>query len=190
VTEILAGIYDVIITKDAFEQVQARFASRCPQSSRAVVRGTHSYVFKGLVTHAACGRKMQGNWFHDAAFYRCRYPREYAIANSVEHPINVFVKEEMFVEPIDRWLAEVFAPDRVECVLSQLEASQPDAMATSAPLKRSIAECDRKLARHRAALEAGAAPAMVAVWSSDVHRERTAGWPSLRRRIAPCRTDE
>ncbi|MEV4235255.1 MULTISPECIES: hypothetical protein [unclassified Nocardia] len=31
----------------------------------------------------------------------------------------------------------------------------------------------RKLARHRAALEAGADPTMVAEWSSDIHRERT-----------------
>ena len=165
-------VHDVIITKDTFEQVQARFASRSPRSPRTAVRRTHPYAFKGLVTHETCGRKMQGNWFHGAAFYRCRYPQEYAIANSLEHPTNVFLKEEMLIDPLDRWLTEVFEPDRVEYTLTQLAAAQPDATATSDPLRRSIAECDRKLARHRAALDAGADPAMVAAWSSDVHRER------------------
>ncbi|MEV5837639.1 recombinase family protein [Nocardia sp. NPDC052112] len=45
-------VHDVVITKDTFEQVQARFASRSPRSPRAVVRHTHPYAFKGLVTHA------------------------------------------------------------------------------------------------------------------------------------------
>jgi hypothetical protein len=72
-------VHDVIITKDTFDQVQARFASRSPRSPRAAVRRTHPYAFKGLMTHDTCGRKMQGNWFHGAAVYRCRYPREYAI---------------------------------------------------------------------------------------------------------------
>ncbi|MGW4774378.1 hypothetical protein ACWEO2_40870 [Nocardia sp. NPDC004278] len=121
------------------------------------------------MTHHTCGRKMQGNWFHGAAFYRRRYPQEYAIAGSLEHPTNVFLKEDMLIDPIDNWLAEVFEPERVEYTLTQMEAAQPDTTATSDPLRRSIAECDRKLARHRAALEA----AMVAAWSSDIHRERT-----------------
>ncbi len=62
----------------------------------------------------------------------------------------------------------------VEHTLTQLEAAQPDAMATPNLLQRSITECDRKLAKHRAALEAGADPAMIAAWSSDVYRERAA----------------
>ncbi|MGC4991949.1 hypothetical protein [Nocardia salmonicida] len=41
-------------------------------------------------------------------------------------------------------------------------------MAATQPLRQAIAECDRKLARHRTALEAGADAAMVAGWSSDI----------------------
>ncbi|MGV9823487.1 hypothetical protein [Nocardia xishanensis] len=102
---------------------------------------------------------MQGNWFHGAAVYRCRYPREYALANHLEHPLNVFLQEDILIDPIDTWLAaEIFEPERVEHTLTQLAAAQPDAMATPNLLQRSITECDRKLAEHRAALEAGADP--------------------------------
>lgn len=115
---------------------------------------------------------MQGNWFHDAAVYRCRYPREYAVANSLEHPTNVFLKENLLIAPIDEWLAEISAAERIEHTLIQLEADQPDPVAATQPLRQAIAECDQKLARHRAALEAGADPAMVAGWSSEIYRDR------------------
>jgi site-specific DNA recombinase len=36
-----------------------------------------------------------------------------------------------------------------------------------------ITECERKLARHRAALEAGADPALVVAWSHQVQQQRT-----------------
>ena len=39
--------------------------------------------------------------------------------------------------------------------------------------RRAIAECERKLTRHRAALEAGADPALVAAWSQEVQQQRT-----------------
>lgn len=48
-----------------------------------------------------------------------------------------------------------------------------------AALRRSIAECDRKLTRHRAALEAGADPALVATWSREVQAHRTAAQARL-----------
>ncbi|WP_405182557.1 hypothetical protein [Nocardia sp. NBC_01377] len=47
-------------------------------------------------------------------------------------------------------------------------------MAAPNHQQRAITECDRKLAKHRAALEAGADTEMVAAWSSDVYRERAA----------------
>lgn len=42
---------------------------------------------------------MQGNWFHGAAFYRCLLLREYAVANNLEHPTNVLLKEDLLIEP-------------------------------------------------------------------------------------------
>ncbi|MFD4351504.1 recombinase family protein [Nocardia sp. NPDC058518] len=157
-------VHDAIVAKETFDQVQALFAARSPRSPRPITRRTHPYAFKGLITHQSCGRKMQGNWFHDAAVYRCRYPREYAVANHLEHPTNVFLNEDLLITPLDDWLAEVFAAERIEHTLTRLEAKQPDSVAATQPLRQSIAECDRKLARHRAALEAGADPANERFW--------------------------
>jgi site-specific DNA recombinase len=45
--------------------------------------------------------------------------------------------------------------------------------------RRVIADCDRKLARHKAALEAGADPALVAAWSQQVQRDRATAETTL-----------
>jgi site-specific DNA recombinase len=46
--------------------------------------------------------------------------------------------------------------------------------------RRELAECDRPLARHRAALEAGADAQTVAEWTRDVRRRRAVAEASLR----------
>jgi site-specific DNA recombinase len=51
--------------------------------------------------------------------------------------------------------------------------AQPDDTPTVEATRRTIAECDRKLARHRAALEAGADPALVVAGSHQVQQQRT-----------------
>jgi site-specific DNA recombinase len=37
----------------------------------------------------ACERRMQGHWVNDAPYYRWRFPAEHALANRMEHPVNV-----------------------------------------------------------------------------------------------------
>ena len=51
--------------------------------------------------------------------------------------------------------------------------------------ERELAECDRKLASHRAALEAGADPALIATWTADVQRRRDSVAARLRARSTP-----
>jgi site-specific DNA recombinase len=36
---------------------------------------------------------MQGQYSNQAPYYRCRYPREYALASHVRHPGNVYLRE-------------------------------------------------------------------------------------------------
>lgn len=43
-------------------------------------------------------------------YYRCRFPQEYALANKVEHPRNVYLREDAAVPRLDRWLARLFEP--------------------------------------------------------------------------------
>jgi hypothetical protein len=68
------------------------------------------YIFKSLIYCGICHRKMQGNHVRGDVYYRCRFSQEYALANRVDHPRNVLLREDVLVEPIDRWLAQAFAP--------------------------------------------------------------------------------
>jgi site-specific DNA recombinase len=103
---------------------------------------------------------MQSHWANSAPYYRCRFPAEYALANRVEHPLNVCLREDAILGEVDGWLARQFAPHRLRRTLADLAAAQ-DA-STSHPVgqeetRQQIAACDRKLAQYRAALDAGAA---------------------------------
>ena len=162
-----------LVGKETFEQAQARLASQGPKSTgRVTVRRKHAYALKGLLFHQTCGRRMQGSWNHNAAHYRCRYPSEYAIANQIDHPRTVYLREDAILPSLDAWLATAFRADRVEHSLTELEAAQPDIAPAHEDLRRALAECERKLARHQAALEAGADPALVASWSRKVQQEQ------------------
>jgi site-specific DNA recombinase len=54
-----------------------------------------------------------------------------------------------------------------------------------AEARRQITECDRKLARHRAALEAGADPAVVTGWIREVQATRAQAEAQIRRLAQP-----
>ncbi|GIG86974.1 zinc ribbon domain-containing protein [Plantactinospora endophytica] len=99
-----------------------------------------------------CGRKMQSHQAHGAAYYRCRYPNEYALANHVQHPRNVYVAERDIVPALDNWLLKAFAPPphRLTDTIRRLHAAQPEAgPSTVAPeiatVNKIIAACDAKL---------------------------------------------
>lgn len=114
---------------------------------------------------------MQGNWNNGEAYYRCRYPSEYALANQVDHPRTIYVRESQIVPALDTWLARVFHPEHLEETLDALVASQTESVADEARLvaaRRTLAECDAKLDRYRKALEAGTDPAVVAAWIREV----------------------
>ncbi|WP_077062424.1 recombinase family protein [Streptomyces sp. MP131-18] len=177
--------HPALITKGTFERAQRRLASRGPASTGRHVRTQHPYAFKRLITHRTCGRRMHGNWVRDEAYYRCRFPAEYAIANKIDHPRSAYVREADLIDPLDTWLAGVFAPDRIEHSLTAMEDTQPREDPQAEALRRTVAECDRKPARHRAALEAGADPALVASWSREIQAERLAAETRLKQLKGP-----
>ena len=53
---------------------------------------------------------MQGHWVRDLTYYRCRFPAEYALADRVEHPLSVYLREDAVIGEVDRWIAREFAP--------------------------------------------------------------------------------
>lgn len=134
-----------------------------------------TYVLSGRVHCAACGRRMQGTHAHDTARYRCRYAAEYALANKVDHPPTVYVREESIVPALDAWIAELFDPAHLDatCQALAMAGSADDATeARREAARRAISDCDTRLAKYRQALDAGADAAVVAGWMAEVQGER------------------
>jgi site-specific DNA recombinase len=86
--------------------------------------------------------------------------------------ITVYLREAAILGPLDTWLAQAFDPSRIEHTLASMEDVRPDTDVRVDVIRATLEECDRKLARHCAALEAGADPALVAAWSREVQAER------------------
>jgi hypothetical protein len=118
---------------------------------------------------------MQAQHSHGVAYYRCRYPQEYALTNKINHPRNEIMREETLIKPLDNWLVQEFSPTQrrhtISKLLDQATIDVPT-VAPVTPLGPTVAECDTKLARHRAALEAGADPAVVTAWIAETQAER------------------
>jgi hypothetical protein len=126
---------------------------------------------------------MQGSWNHDQAYYRCRYPSEYALPRGAQHPPTVYVRESQVIPSLDDWIAGIFEPDRLEDTCSRLAAAGESASAEAGreeAARRTLADCAERLARE--ALEAGTDPALVARWISEVQAERKVAEEELRRR--------
>jgi len=139
-------------------------------------RSSHDYVLRGLLYCGVCGRGMQGHWANAAAYYRCRFPAEYALANRVDHPLNVTLRQDAVLGPLDAWLAGKFEPRHLPATIGELAAAaaipergQP---AAGDGTEGRIAGCDRRLAAYRAALGAGADPASVAQWITETEAEK------------------
>ena len=87
-----------------------------------------------------------------APYYRCRFPSEYALANHVRHPLNVTLRQETPLDPLDEWLASKFGPGYLPGTIDELAAAirPPEIDAGAAEIDAQIAGCDRKRAQYRA----------------------------------------
>ena len=173
--------HEPLITAEDFQAAQAIMADagRARRARREVhQRVTHPYVLRGRLYCGYCGRRMQGQYSNRAPYYRCRYPREYALASHVTHPGNVYLREADVLPAIDRWLLTIFAPHRLTQTIREMQAAQDPGPAVPTPSGQDadglIASCDTRLARYQAALDAGADPKAVAEWTRQVQAERDA----------------
>src|SRR5438445_1347202 len=140
------------------------------------------YVLSGLVACGLCGRRMQGQPNHGHAYYRCRFPSEYALTAELDHPKTVYVQEEPIVAALDRWLAKLFDAQHIDDTCRMLaDASEVDerVVAQVEAARRQLADCDGRLTKYRAALEAGTDPAVIAGWIGEVEAQRLAAQRTL-----------
>lgn len=168
--------HEALVPSEDFAAVQAEMAAHAhrPTVRKAPAR-RRCYVLSGLVRCGLCGRRMPGNWNHDAHHYRCKFPAEYALANKLDHPKNVYIRESAIVPELDRWLAQLFDPEHLEetvAAMADVGASDESAEAAAEAAWRKLADCDDRLAKYRTALDSGADPVVVAGWISEVTGER------------------
>ncbi|WP_018223650.1 hypothetical protein [Salinispora pacifica] len=86
----------------------------------------------------------------------------------------MYLREDALTDPLDTWLASAFAPQRLEHTIAAMADAQPVAHPppTGIPAQSIITECDAKLERHRAALDAGADPTVVTAWITRTQADR------------------
>ncbi len=149
-------------------------------AARASTTG-RGYAFTGSLFCGVCERRMQAHWINAAPYYRCRFAAEYALANKVSHPCNVYLREDAFDAQVNDWLATVFAPASLTGTIDQIMAGQQahtDHVATEAATAR-IEDATSKMARYRAA--PGATPRRSASGSPRPRRSALPPKPSYAR---------
>jgi hypothetical protein len=179
--------HEPLVTDEDFRKVQAQIAGRRHRQATimTIKRTRHPYQLRGLLFCGICHRRMQGSWNNGKPHYRCVYPTEYGLANHTSHPRSVYVREELIVPTLDRWLLRSFSPTALPHTIrtiadAQDEDHDEELLTRTTEAKRIIADCDQRLARYRAALEAGTDPTLIARWTAEVNATRAAAQTQLR----------
>ena len=175
-------VHEALVTRDMFDAVKARMAKRASgKGGRAAPRTNRSYSLRHRVRCGVCGRYMQGAMSGGHTYYRCKFAAAYAHATSLGHPRSVNLREDHLLPKLDSWLAGLFGADHLDetCQAMAATAGAKGTLDTSA-IKAAIRDCDRKLERHRQALEAGADPVLVAGWIKQAAKERAGAEAQLR----------
>ncbi len=175
-------VHPPVIGTDTFAEAQALLAAK---GSRQVEKrprtSPRAYPLRGLLHCGICTRRMQGSWNNDQTYYRCTFPSQYALANRVQHPRSIYLREADILPALDHWLARSLDPARLPATINDLaDAQQDHAAPETGAIKADIAGCDRKLAQYRAALDSGGDPAIVSQWITETQAAKLAAESRLR----------
>ena len=98
---------------------------------RQPVEGRH-YLLSGLLHCDICGRRMQGQWNHGTAYYRCKYPTDYPEPDG-GHPRSVYVREAAVTPGLDQWSEHSPPPTRPTRPISTGSSASRCATTPAAP---------------------------------------------------------
>jgi site-specific DNA recombinase len=177
--------HPLIIRKEDFELAQATLAGRGSKTQHKPHSRPRAYALRGVMLCGLCGRRMSGKWNHGQAYYQCRFPAEYALANRVSHPKNVYLKEADVLGRVDDWLAELFAPDGLGATVGQLtdqaaQAEDPTISARAEAARARIADYDAQMGRYRASIDAGGDPVVIGPWIAETQAKKAAAQAEVR----------
>lgn len=149
--------HEALVPPDLYEAVQDRFRARRPSDEiRAAAQVHRTYPLRGLARCMICGRRLQGELRRGRRYYRCPTTGT-ARSQAGGHPVSVYLREDVVVPPLDKWLAEALSEEAAERTAQELATTRYTAelAAREKAAKRTLADADRKLARLEQALEAG-----------------------------------
>ncbi len=94
---------------------------------------------------------------------------------------TIYLREGLIVPKLDRWLSGMFSPEHLDRTCAALAGASrgPAAGAAERAARRAVADCDKRLARYRATLDAGGDPAVVAQWIKETQAQRAAAEQQL-----------
>jgi site-specific DNA recombinase len=168
-------VHTPLISIETYEQIRLIAATGQREVSARKPRATpRPYALRSLIFCGICKRRMQGTWNGGRAHYRCAVSGDYAKVTRPDHPKTVYVREDQILDPLDRWLAQIFDPEHLDATVEALEAASedPSIEARKDAAREAIRHCDDRLAKYRAALDAGVDPVVVGQWISEVQGER------------------
>ncbi|MFI6686775.1 recombinase family protein [Streptomyces sp. NPDC050485] len=177
-------VHEPLVSLEDFKATQTQRTSRHERRDhpRPPRTTTHPYVLRGRMRCSICRRKMQGSFNNGHPHYRCRYTSEYARTTALDHPPTIYVREDAVLPRLDSWIAQSFAPDRLDRTLHELQRSQENTLTTAPELevaRITIADCDRRIAHYRAALDRGTDPELVTRWINQTQAEKAAAQRQL-----------
>lgn len=166
--------HEALISDELFARAQLIAAAGMRRvADRGKVSPMRTYMLRGMTRCGLCGRLMVAQHNARGPYYRCRFGDNYSLAGGLDHPKNVYLRESAVVPKLNDWIARTFDPENVEASITK----RPGAPATSpaiASARMTIADCDKRLRRLRAAIESGTDPKLVGEWIADVQAERAA----------------
>ncbi|GAA2439082.1 recombinase family protein [Streptomyces mauvecolor] len=187
-------VHDPLITLQDFKAVQTERQTRHQRRDhpRPLLHRTHRpYQLRGRMRCSICRRTMQGSFNNGHSNYRCRYTQEYARTAALDHPPTLYIREDAVVPPLDAWISKIFEPGRLARTLHELQRSQERTLATAPELevaRITIADCDRRIAQYRAALDRGTDPELVTGWINQTQTEKAAAQRQLSETTASRRS--
>ncbi|MEW1778722.1 recombinase family protein [Streptomyces sp. NPDC086777] len=181
--------HEAIISPNRFDTVQTLRRQRARnqgRQERAGKQGGRPYALRGRVRCTLCGRKMQPATIRNHVYYRCEFKdQEQALYPDLTHPRTVNLREDVVCRALDQWIARAFAPGRLTATLTALTDASAAASAAEthtpeqAQARQAIKDCERRLSRYQAALEAGADPAVVTQWINAAQQDKEAAQQKL-----------
>ena len=181
-------VHEALVSSEDFAAAQRQMDAHGHRPAIRRRSSNRTYALSGLVHCGLCDRRMPGSWNHEAAHYRCVCAANYGAVKGLDHPKSVYVRESAIVSKIDEWLAAVLAgePRRdLQTARCRRRPRREGAAGRQEAARRKRDDCEHRLAKYRAALDADADPVLVAGWMAEVKGAQLAA----RRELAEASSD-